>query len=89
MVQQFAISRNIFDGFDYEPENKEITAYFHRLDIPEYTTTVSEGKRNIDALAEVYISVYEAQKMKQQTREITTNRRKCRDLQELTYEMSA
>ena len=55
----------VIDGFEYEPEKKEITAYFFGLDIPEYTTTVSEGKRNIDALAEVYTSVYEAQKMKQ------------------------
>ena len=56
----------VFDGFEYEPEKKEITAYFFGLDIPERTITVSEGKRNIDALAEVYTSVYEAQKMKQQ-----------------------
>ena len=56
----------VFDGFEYEPENKEITAYFFGLDIPEYTTTVSEDKRNIDTLAEVYVSVYECEKMKQE-----------------------
>ena len=57
---------NTVDGFQWEPKKKVITAYFHRLDVSEYTTTVSEDKRNIDTLAEVYVSVYECEKMKQE-----------------------
>lgn len=63
----------VFDGFEYEPKNKEITAYFFGLDIPEYTTTVSEGERNIDSLVEIYTSVYETEKMKQQDAEREDN----------------
>lgn len=54
------------DGFQWEPKKKVITAYFHGLDVSEYTTTVSEDKRNIDTLAEAYVSVYECEKMKQE-----------------------
>lgn len=59
----------VFDGFEYEPEKKEITAYFHRLDISERTITVGEGKRNIDTIAEVYVAAYETEKLKQQDAE--------------------
>ena len=57
---------NTVDGFEWEPKKKVITAYFHGLDVSEYTTTVSEDKRNIDTLAEAYVSVYECEKMKQE-----------------------
>lgn len=56
---------NTVDGFQWSPKKKEITAYFRGLDVSEYTTTVSDGKRNIDAMAETYVSVYEAHKKKQ------------------------
>lgn len=57
---------NTVDGFQWEPKKKVITAYFHGLDVSEYTTTVSEGKRNIDAMAEAYVAVYKTEKMKQE-----------------------
>lgn len=56
---------NTIDGFQWEPKKKEITTYFYGLDVSEYTTTVSEGKRNINAMAEAYVAVYECEKMKQ------------------------
>lgn len=55
----------VVDGFYWLQNKREITTYFHGLDISEHTITVGEDERNIDAMVKAYISVYEAQKTKQ------------------------
>ena len=57
---------DVVDGFYWLQNKREITTYFHGLDISEHTITVSEDERNIDAMVKAYISVYEAQKTKQE-----------------------
>lgn len=56
---------DVVDGFYWLQNKREITTYFHGLDISEHTITVSEDERNIDAMVKAYVSVYEAQKTKQ------------------------
>ena len=56
---------DVVDGFYWLQNKREITTYFHGLDISEHTITVGEDERNIDAMVKAYVSVYEAQKTKQ------------------------
>lgn len=56
---------DVVDGFYWLQNKREITNYFHGLDISEHTITVGEDERNIDAMVKAYVSVYEAQKTKQ------------------------
>lgn len=60
---------DVVDGFYWLQNKREITTYFHGLDISEHTITVGEDERNIDAMVKAYISVYETEKMKQQDAE--------------------
>lgn len=56
---------DVVDGFYWLQNKREITTYFHGLDIYQSTITVGEDERNIDAMVKAYVSVYEAQKTKQ------------------------
>lgn len=56
---------DVVDGFYWLQNKREITTYFHGLDISEHTITVGEDEKNIDAMVKAYVSVYEAQKTKQ------------------------
>lgn len=58
--------KGAIDGFRWEPDDRQIITYFHGLDVSEYTIPTGEGGRSIDTLAETYVAVYEAEKMKQE-----------------------